>query len=194
MTIVNVRRWVNLLLGTVILAASLPLAGQGGSADRAYNNGYQAGFKLGKADGQAGKPEDFAEVSTYRRATDGWKETDSGDLETYRTNFRAGYADGYKDGYKEARGSAPAKPPTPGRGGDRMILQPPASPTVTGEPSPAIATAPVPLTVAEGQGNGFGGKNFGGSGGQPGGNQSGGPQKDTATLRAVITEFWHDAN
>ncbi len=115
------------LIGTLLLVSLLSAQGgtQGGSvADRAYNNGYQAGFKLGKADGKSGKPEDFQESSVYRRATDGWKE-ETGDFETYRTNFKAGYADGYKDGHKEGRGggsSAPAPAAAP-----RPLYPPPAT-------------------------------------------------------------------
>src|ERR1035438_6616908 len=70
--------------------------------DLAYNNGYQAGFKLGQADKKSGQKQDFAQASAYRRATDGWKEGVSGELEAYRTNYRAGFADGYKDGLGEA--------------------------------------------------------------------------------------------
>jgi hypothetical protein len=75
--------------------------------DLAYNNGYQAGFKLGQSDKKAGQKQDFAQASAYRRATDGWKEGVSGELEAYRTNYRAGFADGYKDGLGD---SAPAEP------------------------------------------------------------------------------------
>ncbi len=70
--------------------------------DLAYNNGYQAGFKLGQSDKKVNQKQDFAQTSAYRRATDGWKEGVSGDLEAYRTNYRAGFADGYKDGLGEA--------------------------------------------------------------------------------------------
>jgi type IV secretion system protein VirB10 len=81
--------------------------------DLAYNNGYQAGFKLGQSDKKAGQKQDFAQASAYRRATDGWKEGVSGELEAYRTNYRAGFADGYKDGLGEPpdRTAAPATPP-----------------------------------------------------------------------------------
>jgi hypothetical protein len=91
--------------GIVPAAAARPGGGaddpQAKPTDLAYNNGYQAGFKLGQSDKKAGEKQDFAQASAYRRATDGWKEGVSGDLEAYRTNYRAGFADGYKDGLGE---------------------------------------------------------------------------------------------
>jgi hypothetical protein len=92
-----------------LLAASPVLAAQTGSAaDRAYNNGYQAGYKMGRADAQAAKPLNYAQTSAYRRSTDGWREASSGDLEQYRANYRAGFADGYQEGYKAGGAGAPA--------------------------------------------------------------------------------------
>ena len=110
-----------------LLAASPVLPGgleaqTGSAADRAYNNGFQAGYKLGSADAMAGKPVNYAQTSAYRRATDGWKEESSGDLEQYRANYRAGFA----DGYQEARKAGGATPPAPAPA--KAVPPPPVSP------------------------------------------------------------------
>ncbi len=116
--------------GALILATASPLFavtqldGQVGEVqakpgDLAYNNGYQAGFKLGQSDKKSGTKQDFSQASAYRRATDGWKEGVSGDLEPYRTNYRAGFADGYKDGLGEA--PTPAPPDRPERDASREV-------------------------------------------------------------------------
>lgn len=95
-------RTCGVLAVTIVLAAGL--AAQVSLADRAYNTGFQTGYKLGQADARDGKGANYANTSAYRRATDGYSE-DMGSLETYRTNFRAGFEDGYKDGYQRAGGS-----------------------------------------------------------------------------------------
>jgi hypothetical protein len=91
----------------VVLAAisvwALSLAAQVSLADRAYNTGFQNGYKLGQSDARLGKEANFADTSAYRRATDGYNE-DMGSLETYRVNFRAGFEDGYKDGFEKGGG------------------------------------------------------------------------------------------
>lgn len=106
---------MNTLRGNILAAASLVLAAvlawglpQGNLADRAYNNGFQAGYKLGQSDARANKDANFENTSAYRRATDGYNE-DMGSLEVYRSNYRAGYADGYKEGFTKAGGTPPAE-------------------------------------------------------------------------------------
>ena len=108
-----------------LLAASPVLPGgleaqTSSAADRAYNNGFQAGYKLGSADAMAGKPVNYAQTSAYRRATDGWKEESSEDLEQYRANYRAGFADGYQEARKAGGATAPAPA--------RVVPPPPVSP------------------------------------------------------------------
>src|SRR5207249_2875756 len=99
---------MNTLRRNILAAAGLTLAAvlawglpQGNLADRAYNNGFQAGYKLGQSDARASKDANFENSSAYRRATDGYNE-DMGSLEVYRSNYRAGYADGYKEGFSKA--------------------------------------------------------------------------------------------
>src|SRR5260221_10580687 len=101
-----------LLIQALLLAGTLA-ATQAKPSDMAYNNGYQAGFKLGQGDKKNGEKQDFTLASAYRRATDGWKEGVSGDLETYRGNYRNGFTDGYRDGVGDqtAGPGTPAGPP-----------------------------------------------------------------------------------
>src|SRR5437867_12835439 len=94
----RMKRFQILVLLISSALVSSVLIGQAKAADVAYNNGYQAGFKLGQSDKKLGDKQDFTLASAYRRATDGWKEGSGGELESYRTNYRAGFADGYKDG------------------------------------------------------------------------------------------------
>ena len=94
------RTWAVL---TIIAISTVSLPGQVSLADRAYNTGFQTGYKLGQADARDGKESNHANTSAYRRATDGYTE-DMGSLEAYRTNYRAGFEDGYKDGYEKAGG------------------------------------------------------------------------------------------
>jgi hypothetical protein len=134
-------------------------------SDVAYNNGYQAGFKLGQADKKAGQKQDFLQASAYRRATDGWKEGVSGDLEVYRTNYRAGFADGYKDGLGEPAPPATAPPaaepnePRPEtRDAPRENVPPPDTQAVparlapgnTPQPPPPPASVDGSVTVTDG--------------------------------------------
>ena len=128
------RRVLNAGLLLVLVTASpvlpVPLRGMeaqtGSAADRAYNNGYQAGYKLGRADAQAGKPLNYRQAPAYIRSTDGFREETSGDLEQYRINYRAGFADGYQEGYKTSGAAAPAAavakpvPPPPAPPPDAM--------------------------------------------------------------------------
>lgn len=106
-----------LLALALVLALALPAAASqasGSVADRAYDNGFAAGSRLGHADARAGKPLSFEQTSAYRRATDGYEEA-MADMEKYRVNYRAGFADGYKEGYEKARsGAAYSGPPHPG--------------------------------------------------------------------------------
>ena len=85
----------------VVAVLAVGLAGQVSLADRAYNTGFQTGYKLGQSDARDGLEANYANTSAYRRATDGYNE-EMGSLETYRTNFKAGFEDGYKDGYAKA--------------------------------------------------------------------------------------------
>jgi len=94
------RTWTVLAVTAV---ATLSLAGQVSLADRAYNTGFQAGYKLGQSDARDGKELNYASTSPYRRATDGYNE-DMGSLEAYRANYRAGFEDGYKDAFDKAGG------------------------------------------------------------------------------------------
>jgi len=160
---------------TAILAAVLVLSGSAsaldspatfsGSAldspqakpsDLAYNNGYQAGFKLGQSDKKAGEKQDFLQASAYRRATDGWKEGVSGDLEVYRTNYRAGFADGYKDGLGDPASPAttpsaaePHSEPRPEtRDTPRENVPPPDTQAVPARLAPGNAPPPPPPPVS----------------------------------------------
>jgi hypothetical protein len=127
--------------------------------DLAYNNGYQAGFKLGQSDKKAGQKQEFAQASAYRRATDGWKEGVSGDLEAYRTNYRAGFADGYKDGLGETAERQTAPPAEEPRGTEpnpvpRENVPPPTS-AVPARTAPRDGPPPPPppdgsVSVADG--------------------------------------------
>ena len=94
------RAWVVL---AIIVVFTVSLAGQVSLADRAYNTGFQTGYKLGQSDARDGKELNYASTSSYRRATDGYNE-DLGSLEAYRANYRAGFEDGYKDGYEKSGG------------------------------------------------------------------------------------------
>lgn len=105
------RTWLVLAFIAVL---AVGLAAQVSLADRAYNTGFQTGYKLGQADARDGKESNYANTSAYRRATDGYSE-DMGSLETYRPNFRAGFEDGYKDGYEKAGGRAPSRRSEPER-------------------------------------------------------------------------------
>jgi len=105
----SLRTWVVLAVITVWAAG---LTAQVSLADRAYNTGFQNGYKLGQADARDGKEANYANTSAYRRATDGYSE-DMGSLETYRTNFRAGFEDGYKDGYEKSGGRPSVRRPEP---------------------------------------------------------------------------------
>lgn len=153
---------VLVLSGLVIPAFAAPQPEDGPAqakpTDLAYNNGYQAGFKLGQADKKSGQKQDFAQASAYRRATDGWKEGVSGELEAYRTNYRAGFADGYKDGLGEAPTPAAAPPAveshpeeheTP-RENIRENVPPPDPATVPVRQAPSNATPPPPPPPPDG--------------------------------------------
>ena len=115
---------------------------------------------------KSGQKQDFAQASAYRRATDGWKEGVSGELEAYRTNYRAGFADGYKDGLGEAP-TPTAVPPDaephhetrdtpPTRDTPRENVAPPDSATPPARTPPGNAPPPPPpppdgsVSVADG--------------------------------------------
>src|SRR2546421_3710103 len=92
------------ILAIAIISFAMLIAAQARPTDVAYNNGYQAGFKLGQSDKKSGDKQDFTQASAYRRATDGWKDGMGSDLEAYRSNYRAGFTDGYRDGLGEEPG------------------------------------------------------------------------------------------
>src|SRR5258708_23124162 len=101
-----------LVLISIVVLGVLALA-QAKPADLAYNNGYQAGYKLGQSDKKAGEKQDYMQASAFRRATDGWKEGVGGDLEAYRASYRNGFADGYRDGLGEPIKPKPSAEPPP---------------------------------------------------------------------------------
>jgi type IV secretion system protein VirB10 len=147
-----------MLLAACVLAGVLAMS-QAKPSDLAYNNGYQAGFKLGQTDKKSGERPDYTQASAYRRATDGWKEGTGGDLEAYRTNYRNGFADGYKDGLGEepkvpSRQVAP--PPEPERLPERqpepvvVAPPPPPPPPVQAAPMPPPAVAMAGGAIPEG--------------------------------------------
>ncbi len=105
------RDWLFGVLVRLTATRAAGLAAQVSLADRAYNTGFQTGYKLGQSDARDGMESNYANTSQYRRATDGYSE-DMGSLETYRTNFRAGFEDGYKDGYQKAGGRASSPSPS----------------------------------------------------------------------------------
>src|SRR5437879_4042475 len=112
---------VPIFFAVLAFGPSVLAYGQAKPADVAYNNGYQAGYKLGQADKKvSGEKPDYMQASAYRRATDGWKEGTGGDLEAYRASYRNGFTDGYRDGLGEP---IPAKPAAP-----KPAAMPPAQP------------------------------------------------------------------
>ena len=137
------KRIALMLIPAFLLAGMLAMA-QAKPSDLAYNNGYQAGFKLGQSDKKSGERPDFTQASAYRRATDGWKEGTGGDLEAYRTNYRNGFADGYKDGLGEEP-KIPAKPAPPLQ--PEVQPEPQPRPVVAPPPAPVRAQAPPPVAM-----------------------------------------------
>lgn len=128
----------------ILLAGALLASAQAKPSDLAYNNGYQAGFKLGQVDKKSGQRPEYTQASAFRRATDGWKEGSGGDLEEYRNNYRNGFADGYRDGLGE-------EPKTVGKPAPPMMQperQPePTPPPVAVEPPPTPVEHPAPPPV-----------------------------------------------
>src|SRR5579859_5491298 len=106
------KRTALMLISALLVSCVLALA-QAKPADLAYNNGYQAGYKLGQADKKGGEKQDYTQASAFKRATDGWKEGIGGDLEAYRASYRNGFTDGYRDGVGEDVKPKPMAAPPP---------------------------------------------------------------------------------
>lgn len=108
------------LLLVALFVVSLAAWAQTGPATRAYNRGYDAGFRQGQAEAATGKLADYTKAFVYRRALQGWTSAE-GDRETYRQNFRSGFQDGYNDGFNGDQpsvvsgGQAGAIPTIPGQ-------------------------------------------------------------------------------
>ncbi len=90
--------------------------------DRAYLNGYNAGYPAGQQDRQRGMRANAHKFRAYQAATGGYTAS-YGSREQYRQSFQGGFDDGYTDGYanrpesvgpQAAGGSAPVQQAAPG--------------------------------------------------------------------------------
>jgi hypothetical protein len=82
--------------------------------ERAQRVGYEEGYRAGQVDRANGERADFRDENVYQDATVGYQ-SQQGELDYYRQQFRAAFAQGYQDGYRN-------RDPNTRRGGIGGIL------------------------------------------------------------------------
>jgi hypothetical protein len=70
----------------------------GARAGYGYDSGYREGLQHGERDARQNRPFDYNDSRDYRRADRGYDRR-TGDVDSYRREFRRGYEVGYREGY-----------------------------------------------------------------------------------------------